>query len=160
MMFRDNPDSKPVSIIITTLAGRAYQGEADLESALRRILSTMGNLVNQGAPRVPNPVYPGEDFADKWSDPARKHLDLERHFWQWLEQAKADFNILTSPKGPDLLLESAKRSVGVLLSREALTKILGQATTQALLREPVAPPGLSFPPKPITPTKPAGFAAS
>src|SRR5207249_828409 len=66
MMFTDDPEGKPASIIITTLAARAYQGEADIDDALDRILSTMGALVNPTAPRVPNPVNPAEDFGDRW----------------------------------------------------------------------------------------------
>jgi len=72
LMFKNNDDAKPISIIITTLAARAYQGELDIESALTNILSQMGNFVNSKNPRVPNPVNPQEDFADRWSMPQYK----------------------------------------------------------------------------------------
>lgn len=90
-MFKDNPDAKPISIIITTLAARAYGGESDLESALTNILTKMGGLVRASAPRIPNPVDPGEDFADRWSMPGHSHLRLEENFWTWLRQAQRDF---------------------------------------------------------------------
>ena len=43
MMFESDPDGKPISVIITTLAARSYQGESDLEEAMSAILSTMGD---------------------------------------------------------------------------------------------------------------------
>ncbi|HPB99944.1 MAG TPA: nucleotidyltransferase, partial [Polyangiaceae bacterium] len=45
VMFADNPDGKPISIIITTLAATAYRGEQDVGSAMQNILATMGNFV-------------------------------------------------------------------------------------------------------------------
>ena len=78
IMFADDSDGKPASIIITTLAARAYQGEVDIADALNTILSRMGGLVNAAAPRVPNPVNPAEDFGDRWSDPASSHLNWSR----------------------------------------------------------------------------------
>src|SRR5208337_1219737 len=60
VMFADNLDRKPISIIITTLAGKAYQGEVEIAEALDRILSNMGSLINPTTPRVPNPVNPAE----------------------------------------------------------------------------------------------------
>ncbi len=65
-MFKDNEDSKPISVIITTLAAKAYNGETDLASALINILSRMDDYINGAVPLVPNPVNPAEDFADKW----------------------------------------------------------------------------------------------
>src|SRR5690606_160851 len=65
-MFKNNQDSKPISVIITTLAAKAYNGEADLASALTNILSRMSSYINANVPLVPNPVNPAEDFADKW----------------------------------------------------------------------------------------------
>jgi hypothetical protein len=38
-------------------------------SPLERILTDMHLYVRQTIPRVPNPVNPAEDFADKWYDP-------------------------------------------------------------------------------------------
>src|SRR5207302_336081 len=49
IMFVDDPDGKPTSIIITTLSARAYQGEAEIADALDTILSNMGGLVNRNS---------------------------------------------------------------------------------------------------------------
>ena len=89
-MFADDPEGKPISVIITTLAAAAYLGEQDVASALDTILTNMGSYVRNTRPRVPNPVNPVEDFADKWYDAKYEHLNLERKFWLWLEQAQQE----------------------------------------------------------------------
>ena len=68
VMFEQDPDGKPHSIIITTLAAEVYGGESDLISALVRILAEMGHMVNISRPRVPNPVNPLEDFRRQMGD--------------------------------------------------------------------------------------------
>lgn len=92
-MFGDD-DRKPISIIITTLAARAYNGEQNLEEALINILEDMPKYINTSIPRVPNPVNPNEDFTDRWDMPEGKKLDLEGNFKNWLMQAKVDFKNL------------------------------------------------------------------
>lgn len=92
-MFGEN-DSKPISIIITTLAARAYNGELNLETAMLNLLENMPRYINSSFPRVPNPVNPNEDFTDLWETPEGKELDLEGNFKNWLLQAKVDFNNL------------------------------------------------------------------
>lgn len=87
-MFRTDCDGKPISIIITTLAARAYNGEADLAEAMSGVLARMGVYVSRTKPRIPNPVDPLEDFTDRWDE------DLEDNFWRWLRQAQRDFAIL------------------------------------------------------------------
>ena len=52
-MFADDEDSKPISIILTTLAAKTYSGEQDMHLALTNILESMGKLVNSISPRVP-----------------------------------------------------------------------------------------------------------
>lgn len=81
-----NTDLKPISIIITTLAARAYEGETSLIDAVRAIPPRMMREINSTEPRVPNPVNPEEDFADKW----KSEPELETHFYQWLVQVQRD----------------------------------------------------------------------
>lgn len=85
VMFRDTTisDLKPISIIITTLAAKAYSGEENISEALNNVLTKMRSLINSQFPKVPNPVNPAEDFADRWkTDPK-----LEKYFNFWLIQA-------------------------------------------------------------------------
>ncbi len=133
VMYADNADSKPISVILTTLAARAYQGETEVDAALDRILNTMGSLVNQTVPRVPNPVNPAEDFADRWGEPKYKHLRLEQNFWVWLEQAKADFKTLANCRDVDTLIRHVKNRYGLTLRREGLSEKLGLGVASVLV---------------------------
>ena len=91
--LRYNGDSdKPISIIITTLAARAYQNEGDLASLIPNVLAQMRQLIEQREDGwwVPNPVDPRENFADKWREQPRK---AER-FFEWLQAVEADYRAL------------------------------------------------------------------
>jgi hypothetical protein len=90
VMFKDSPEWKPLSMIITTLAAHAYNGETDLYDALTNIVADMPTYVRSSRPRIPNPVHPAEDFADRWAKDAR----YEQNFWAWHEQVKADMDNL------------------------------------------------------------------
>ena len=120
IMFKGKPDMKPISIIITTLAAKAYQGESNLQSAMENILNKMGGLVNHLEPKVPNPVNPEEDFADNWNTEEGRRLNLEENFWLWLKQAKIDFEIITSPRDNNFILEQANEKYGLQLDPNSL----------------------------------------
>lgn len=86
VMFKNEPERRPLSMIITTLATHAYNGETDLYEALNHIVDGMPKFIRPAAPRIPNPVNPAEDFADRWaSDPSH-----ELNFRLWHLQLKAD----------------------------------------------------------------------
>ena len=123
-MFVCQPDSKPISIILTTLAAEAYQGEEDGTSAVERILQDMEDYVRPDEPMVPNPVNPNEDFADKWRNPDYAHLDLEANFWQWLQQARLDFkNIETLQNEADIHRFTTKK-FGLRIPQSDIERIL------------------------------------
>ena len=123
--FKGNEDVKPISIIITTLAARAYNGEQDVESALTSILLQMGDIVNSNKPRVPNPVDPQEDFADRWAMPQYKHMQLEDNFFLWLQAAKADFANLISSDDTSFIAENAVEKFAIKLAESDLRTKLG-----------------------------------
>ena len=127
VMFQDDPDVKPISIIITTLAAKAYEGETDLLSAMSGILDRMGDYVNPTMPKVPNPVDPAEDFADRWPMPKYKDLKLEENFWGWLRQVRTDFEILTRSDDADFISEQAKQKFEARMDASDLRKSLGLA---------------------------------
>lgn len=119
-MFSKNEDSKPISIIITTLAARAYKGETDIASALTTILNEMGNHINDTTPRVPNPVHPSEDFTDRWDMKDCTHLKLEQNFKNWLMDAKNSFSIILEQRDVGFLLEQAAQRFSVQLNESDL----------------------------------------
>lgn len=93
IMFADNPDNKPISIIITTLAGQIYSGEdsilESLISFVEKVEEYLFSTMKDGCYSIPNPSYCGEDFADKW----KEHPERQEAFFAWVEQLKKDFNL-------------------------------------------------------------------
>jgi hypothetical protein len=114
VMFEDQPDLKPISIILSTLSAEAYEGEADLYTALSKILERMPGLIRSASPRVPNPVNPAEDFADKWASDPR----LERSFHAWHQQACADIHRLAGYIGSRDLSDLSESGFGLCVPME------------------------------------------
>jgi hypothetical protein len=134
VMFEDDPDGAPISIIITTLSAAAYQGEQDVASAVQRILADMRGCVRNSIPRVPNPVNPAEDFADKWHDPAFRHLRLEENFWLWLEQAQQDFRIVADAREITYLEEQVRAKFAATIDADRLKEALGLGSVNVVTR--------------------------
>ncbi len=86
---------KPISIIITTLAARAYFGETDLIVGLLNVVNSMNKYVstdNNGKYAIINPVNTKENFADKWNNDALK----PHYFFQWHAQLIKDVKELNT----------------------------------------------------------------
>lgn len=92
IMFAGALDDKPISVILTTLAAHAYNGELTVTDALLRIVNNMEYHIGlrNGFAYIPNPSNPNENFADKWRD----HPQREQNFKNWLRQVKNDFNAI------------------------------------------------------------------
>jgi hypothetical protein len=106
--FRRAFDDRPVSIIVTTLAARAYQRQPDVATTLLQLASDMPRFIEnrQGKWWVENPAHENENFADKWNErPA-----LRDAFLRWLERLRNDVNDLAdaaSVGDRQLLLEKS-----------------------------------------------------
>lgn len=87
--FRDDPEHKPISIIISTLAAKCYGNESRIVDALALILKNMDQHIEDrdGVIWVPNPVNPAENFADKWEEESKK----SECFFDWLNAARMAF---------------------------------------------------------------------
>ena len=136
LMFEEDKDSKPISIILTTLAAKAYKGEQDFHTALSNILDEMGKLVNNTSPRVPNPVDPNEDFADRWAMEKYSHLNLENNFWNWLQQAKRDLQLMLDSNDSQFISKHAQQRFGIRLDENDLAKSLGFNSAPAVHVKP------------------------
>ncbi|MBC6415794.1 MAG: nucleotidyltransferase [Bdellovibrionales bacterium] len=121
-MFANKRKLKPISIILTTLATKAYSGEQDIYSALKNILKEMWNFANQGTSILPNPVNPRENFADKWSMPEYKKFNLKKNFCLWLEQLQNDLSIIENSTLSDFISEQASKKFGINLDEKILEK--------------------------------------
>ena len=110
ILFANAPDDKPISIIITTLAGHAYNNEPDILAALQNIVTDMPCYIqrNNGVVWIPNPVNPLENFADKWAE----HPQREENFYRWMSEVQKDLN--TALEQPDIqrAAESLKSRLG------------------------------------------------
>jgi hypothetical protein len=119
VMFADDPEVAPISMILTNLSGRAYGGEADVYLAVRGILSRMLDFVRPETPYVPNPTHPAEDYADKWSKDRR----LELNFRLWHAQASRDFEQLLLMTDAVSLRTATRQSFRVDLSDDHLKRL-------------------------------------
>lgn len=112
MYFKDDVnDLKPISIIITTLAAKAYSGETSVYETLFNILNNMQNYieVHDNVIWIPNPTMAEENFADKWEEYPQKGTA----FLKWLQQARQD--LITDPlnvKGLDKIKTLYSDSLG------------------------------------------------
>lgn len=137
-MFKEDKGVKPISIIITTLAARAYKGEPDIESALSNILLQMATFVNSGSSVVLNPVNPEENFADRWTMPQYRHLQLRENFKNWVIQAQIDFDLLGSTDNVSFIIEQTEQKFSVRMTAGDLAKNLGLMQTSILVVTPKA----------------------
>jgi hypothetical protein len=111
IMFVSRSDERPISIILTTLAAHAYNGEAKISEALFSILNGMERFIGRsldGTYVVANPSDPSENFADKW----RKHPERAEAFFEWLERARQDFAHAAELSNKQLITETLAKSVG------------------------------------------------
>lgn len=93
--FADKDNSlKPISMIITTLLAKCYNGENDIYSFIRNALDNMTSYIEKGAMGeyiIKNPVMENENFADKWKEVPQKATA----FFEWLKNTKLDFEELS-----------------------------------------------------------------
>jgi hypothetical protein len=115
MMFNGS-DDKPVSIIITTLASRAYNKETSIIDALTNVASNMKNFIENRydikaekfVKWVSNPVNLEENFADKWVEyPVR-----EDNFFKWLNQVEKDIQNILQQRGLQYISDAMKKPFG------------------------------------------------
>lgn len=100
-MFEDDAEKKPISIIITTLAARAYTNTASLVETLGDILPRLEEGIEQRGDVIwiSNPVNPAENFADKWAE----DVELKSAFLEWLRTVRRDFGTYIRASRPDKL---------------------------------------------------------
>lgn len=119
MHFQGRDDVRPISIIITTLAARAYRNQPDVYDALTGIVKDIeanwgktGYVENRnGVWWVPNPVDDRENFADKWN----QYPERREAFMEWVKKVRID---ITSAANKRTLNESV----------DALSPVLGRST--------------------------------
>jgi len=142
IMFSDNEldsEDRPISIIITTLAARAYADNktANISQAFFDIAKRLRNYINEiqddkgrTIKYVPNPVNRAENFADKWPGVEQK----EEYFYLWLDKLEKDVDDLRygGGKGHSNLNESFSKMFGDKVSRKTFADY---GNSKRILRE-------------------------
>lgn len=144
VMFQENPKNKPISVVITTLAARAYCGASTLEGSLDEILAGMARHVNTVAPFVPNPVKPSEDFAEKWADDP----ELRAGFFTWLRQAQSDLKQIGNLQDSQVIVDAVAAKFAIALDQSRVKSLLPVSSGSAAAYPMVAHNVGSKPAKP------------
>jgi len=120
IMFEENSDGKPISIIITTLAALAYKNETNLYEALVSIVNGMPmHIENRNDILwVQNPVNPKENFADKWQEDPERMIK----FRKWLVQVKKDIAAAFEFQGIHEIADALKPAFGEKSINESIMK--------------------------------------
>ncbi|SHI55673.1 nucleotidyltransferase domain-containing protein [Flavobacterium haoranii] len=126
IMF-DGDDEKPISIIITTLAARAYKKQTDILEALLDVIENMHDFIldkqdektGEWYKFIENPVNKVENFADKWRENPRK----QKKFYDWLTAVKKDIQETTQLTGSHNIMTRLSESFGEKEVKKAFNNI-------------------------------------
>jgi Second Messenger Oligonucleotide or Dinucleotide Synthetase domain len=117
--FQEDPDDRPPSILVTTLAAHSYAGQSNPLQGVIAVATDMTHHIEQTDGRwiVKNPVAE-ENFADKWND----HPERALKFFRWRDALLQDLE--------DALIQGrSKRGMDVVAER--LAKSFGDTVTKA-----------------------------
>jgi hypothetical protein len=106
--FGDDLDNRPPSILITTLAARAYAGEQDLFTAACNVVNGMTNFIEQrhGTWWIPNPAHEEENFADKWNE----YPERRAAFFAWHNEIGTLLDELVRLEGKGMQVVASRMS--------------------------------------------------
>lgn len=118
--FKNNHDSSPLSIIITTLATHSYVDAVSrltfdsVYDLLLEVVSGMTTFIlvdkNAATFSIPNPSHPAENFAEKWN----ANPKLAESFFTWHRRTVSDLKALAEQEllGLDAAGAKIKNSFG------------------------------------------------
>lgn len=140
IFFAEDLDSRPSSILLSTLAAKVYRGEEDLYDALLAAARGMPGKL-QGGPgtwSVPNPVQEKENFADKWNDYPERAIK----FIAWLGRLIEDLEAAQQEKQLDRVAARLSESFGQHPIERGMERLssLSTATRPQAPAEGAAPP--------------------
>jgi hypothetical protein len=146
--FEMAPDCKPISIVLTTIAGEAHEPGSSLTDSMTAILQAFDEFRRSNSDTVPNPVNPAENFADRWKTPEGRQRQLKENFHRWIVQAGADFQYLMSQADSQELRKRAESSLKVRLDERAVAAALGVAAAPVISSPSPRHVTIQSPPKP------------
>jgi hypothetical protein len=115
IMFNGD-DDKPISMIITTLAARAYQKESNVTDALLNVIQRLPSQIEERYSEkhrkmikwIANPVNAEENYADKWPEKNKR----QENFYKWLYQLNADMQKVIQQREMKNIQESFEKPFG------------------------------------------------
>lgn len=129
--FQDDED-RPISIIITTLAAKAYNNQANLLDALLTLVRDMPKHIETRKENgktvtwVPNPVNDEENFADKWEDNPQREVK----FRKWLKKVDDDLTAALQGGGIHKVIDLLGTSLGSTTVAKAAAALGHQTKTE------------------------------
>lgn len=133
--FTGRLEQRPSSIVITTLAARAYQRGENLFEVLQGISGSFVEHIQMinGQHVVANPVMPEENFADCWANERWRAAAM----FEWAEAVSRDVNAIAARSGNDNVLKGVRMVLGenaALAGARALSNPLVDARQSGFLR--------------------------
>lgn len=119
MVFKDDYDNAPVSIVLTTLACESYLGEGSVNLALKNISSKLVGILeqNQWRPfKVLNPTNLRENFSERWDE--KPHLFSK--FSEFILGLQSEWSMLNKARGLHNVMPILTRMFGETVATEAL----------------------------------------
>lgn len=87
--FKETPDIKPISIILTTLIAEVYTGKESVYELIEKFSKEYMRHIEKdenGNIIIKNPVNENENFADKW----QKHPERRKAFFKFMTELEQD----------------------------------------------------------------------
>jgi len=123
--FQKDDTYKTSSIVLTTIAGRFYNGEDSIFDAVDNIITAIQNQVTKIPSRIKvyNPVNEQEDFTDKWESEPEYYTAFKQfcqhlyNEWQALKNKQGLLNesrILKGLFGDDLVIKAQTEQTNML----------------------------------------------
>ncbi|MBU8880106.1 nucleotidyltransferase [Bacillus sp. FJAT-29790] len=116
--FEDDPDSAPISIVLTTLAGEFYNGQASVYEAISEVLQgILKHIPNNGKRLVVlNPTNKKEDLSERWDGQS----ELYRSFVTFILHLKEKWDQLNELRGIHEIAEELKLMFGENVINETM----------------------------------------
>lgn len=131
--FEDDLDSAPISIVLTTLAGKHYDGQVSVNDAIDGILKKiLSSIPKDGRLIVLNPTNKNEDLSERWDGKP----ELYQAFIRFILDFKKHWDELNKLRGIAEIAKELKVMFGETIINESLkeqAELFGQARSTANL---------------------------
>lgn len=143
--YKSKPEHAPISIVLTTLAGHSYEGEASVNRAISGVLDKIVYAIDLAAPRrlvVRNPTNAQEDFSERWDD----DLAAYTAFTAGIKDLQTRWKKLQASRGMAPITKELEALFGDKITKSAMLKqadAISKARSGGVLRVLGATGGLT-----------------